>query len=1331
MYRMQTTSSSNKIINNSTKKKNSGSIKLPPIIASNTNSNSLITSKIINDRKGRTDRNTNSSNNVKLSFSKISKNEVSENTSIVSANDKDEWRGSCEENETEEADECAEGLLDYADDVYEDVINYENQIGSVESLDEEEAYETKGERKSSYHKLVRWLTTSIAAGDYSVTSKRKKRLISSGVSMSSSQNDSNDFASKSSKIDKDSRISHHSQPDYQSSLFRSRESESKFMQLVDNSKFRFVKPDNEFLLAGAGEGSVDEEDDEEEEETFTLKYKLSESDSLKDIISDDDDDDIKTKFFTLSAKKKNLLDEHDRDDEEPITEEHEREAKQEKGNSAYKENMLLEEDENGNLIHFEEIRANLKTRVFADRTCEDEPKNGEQARRKARGLKFNPALLLSNYRLKDLFTRDENGWAPIHYCAFRGFRQCISIIHNEVPVMIEYRTKDDRLFTTPFLLAVMSLDLETIKLFIALGANLSARDGLDHDAVQLCTYKQAITLIKFFIELDDPRLKVWNILVRSLESENDYDALATAKTLRLLTDIEPPWTASCYWKPLYRKGITKYITMVLNADFSVEVKIESLETILHIIAPNMVKKAAVEKHDILPILIQLCLHENAVIADLSVQCLISILSVGKYLEQCINTNLLGILINSMSRKRQPLTFKNTLDLMALLLFGHSDFQHEFNLIEKSFLQIVGRFNKNKSKMVSFSLVRVVEKLMVATLAAIRAMCKNNPYTQKILINADAVPGIVLLLKKTRYLTIQELTASTLWTIGGKSFQNLWRIAESIGVKVLVEFVESHSEILEFIGADGLAILNSAPLGVHDAFNACSGTQVLTRLMVRTTDRRTLLATIRAIRHSCYKSALIKHPGNQKLAVGDYTVQGCVNLLLDIINSCNFKDPILIKAECIMALGSMALVNTASLQELLNNKSFSFCLAINLLKYEDEDIRALGGQTLAIMCYNMTSTQSEIATFGGIYYCDFKKWMLEAKSDLNKCHFAFQLFTLARVFPDAKPATPAAEGIIQLFEFLSLPSSDDFYKQESITAVLCQACNYIAALCHSRPGVPDSFIAIKTLEHLFNLLTNSFEQTRASAAIACGYLTFHPTAKRWLLRKFRQDTYLLDVLLFYTQDTKCNSVLLENWKYLEYVGLPPKELVNNCRSFHTLSLFKLLALFGRIKIGGMCNLLSEPRPHILTGVEDPHSGVVGTSTVEKDDYEDELVYTDDPPQRKKVISSKSKVGCTLSAEIDTRLTVLLHEPQPIPCLVRLHEERAKKQRDLDEQMMMEKIEKAHDLEEEEEEEEVVDGSDDGVVDGSDDGVVDGGNDGEGDEDGERGIIFLPVDNDAIE
>ena len=74
------------------------------------------------------------------------------------------------------------------------------------------------------------------------------------------------------------------------------------------------------------------------------------------------------------------------------------------------------------------------------------------------------------------------------------------------------------------------------------------------------------------------------------------------------------------------------------------------------------------------------------------------------------------------------------------------------------------------------------KLMIACLAAITAMTKNNYKTQKALVDLGVVPNIMTLLKKTRYLTIQELTASTLWTIGGTDVERLWCIAEAIGVK---------------------------------------------------------------------------------------------------------------------------------------------------------------------------------------------------------------------------------------------------------------------------------------------------------------------------------------------------------------------------------------------------------------------------------------------------------------------------------------------------------------------------------------------------------------------
>ena len=52
--------------------------------------------------------------------------------------------------------------------------------------------------------------------------------------------------------------------------------------------------------------------------------------------------------------------------------------------------------------------------------------------------------------------------------------------------------------------------------------------------------------------------------------------------------------------------------------------------------------------------------------------------------------------------------------------------------------------------------------------------------------------------------------------------------------------------------------------------------------------------------------MVNHPGNQRLAVGDYTVQGCLSNILDLNEKNEFANSELIKAECVVVLASMIL-----------------------------------------------------------------------------------------------------------------------------------------------------------------------------------------------------------------------------------------------------------------------------------------------------------------------------------------------------------------------------------------------------------------------------------------
>lgn len=106
-----------------------------------------------------------------------------------------------------------------------------------------------------------------------------------------------------------------------------------------------------------------------------------------------------------------------------------------------------------------------------------------------------------------------------------------------------------------------------------MGADIGATDAQGHNAIELCAFKQAIDIIEFFLAYADPKLPVFRILVAALASPENSDALAAAKTLRVMTKISPPWTASCYWSELHRHRISKSIGAVISRDYPEEVQV--------------------------------------------------------------------------------------------------------------------------------------------------------------------------------------------------------------------------------------------------------------------------------------------------------------------------------------------------------------------------------------------------------------------------------------------------------------------------------------------------------------------------------------------------------------------------------------------------------------------------------------------------------------------------------------------------------------------------------------------------------------------------------------
>lgn len=577
------------------------------------------------------------------------------------------------------------------------------------------------------------------------------------------------------------------------------------------------------------------------------------------------------------------------------------------------------------LFHF---RAQLRGPLFAMRPCSKPSRGGERRRRKARLVSFDPSVLLTDYRVEDLFEWDAYGWAPIHYAAFRGFCRCLEIMVTEIPILLDFKTNDDRR-STPLMLAVMSADLKTVKCLLDMGASVEALNRLGHGIVELCAFKQYTHILQYLIDKDYPNLPVWWNLVVLLGSDVDSDVLAAAKCLRVMTwkvkdGVNPNW------KPVCDNGFGETIVKVLSSEVFDEAKVEALHTTLNIIARDEVKRLVVS-HDIIPTLIKLLQSSNYLIVQLSANVIRAISEIAEFADAVVASGAMEALVNALKRVRDTQSLVAVVEAIGSIVANKPKFQDLFGDIEGAVEALVALFDGCESRSLLLALTQTVTRLvtghtrnqtlfiragvgpylvylvkvknrdlMMSTLVTIKALAEKNPFAQKALLADGALAPVLQTLKRSRHTSVQEKTVEALWAIAGDDSNERLEIAESIGVRILVEFVLSPSAILNHIGADAIGVLCSAPLGLHDAMAAVGGVEALTTLMRRTDREETLRMAIRGLRFLCYRTGFVVHKRNQETMADCYAIKTFVDLMMDG----NVTE--VIRAEAAYTLGCIAM-----------------------------------------------------------------------------------------------------------------------------------------------------------------------------------------------------------------------------------------------------------------------------------------------------------------------------------------------------------------------------------------------------------------------------------------
>ncbi|XP_071174964.1 ankyrin and armadillo repeat-containing protein-like [Mytilus edulis] len=744
---------------------------------------------------------------------------------------------------------------------------------------------------------------------------------------------------------------------------------------------------------------------------------------------------------------------------------------------------------------------------------------------------------------------ESNGWAAIHNAAHRGFLKSIDFFLSEDQEFIELETRDE-LHMTPFLCSIDGNKIEAVEHLMKAGAKVDTINAHNHGAVELCALKQYIEMLEFLIKLDHTQIPVWKNIIRFLSSESEEEAESAGKCLEILTLGSKADGINPKWEPFYNHGGVTTIVKVAKSSISDEAKIPAFRTLLNIIERNEVKEQIASSGGI-PVFIKLLKSNNHFVVQLAAEILRELAPIPAFAEPITQNNGIPSLVKVLQTIHNPEVLIPVTDCLGNLAEADSKYQSQIGNAQGCMQQIVTLLEENRERELLHALARAVGKIAnddqnnqntfvslgvtvhIVTLTrlknkdvqttaveAIHKLANNNPDTQKIIVS-EKIPELLLkLLKDSRAEQVQEKTALALWALAGTEFDVKRYIAEKIGVNLLVQFCNTLSDNLHYMGSECLGILAQGPLNFQSEISASNGITPL-RKHLGSDKEYIVLSVIRTIRYLCLGVGYVTHKKNQNMIL---QLTGIKSLVALMIHSRSEE----IQIESALTLAAVSLGNQPVLDEIKKYPEFSYVRILKLMYSSDPMVRLLAGLALATFAYNNIAEQKEIADQGGVRFNCFAPF-LQSNDEMYRCLAAFQVVVLARIIPDEEQALSSAAGIKLIVDILQ-----DSMSNETISL----ACDCIARLAHTRAGVPAAIVSIDAVNLLCQQLLSPAEQIRGCASIALGYLSFNHSGERQILNRCRADPYLMRVLLHYTKNCKISPDFLKGWQHYKKVGLPP-------------------------------------------------------------------------------------------------------------------------------------------------------------------------------------------------
>ena len=526
---------------------------------------------------------------------------------------------------------------------------------------------------------------------------------------------------------------------------------------------------------------------------------------------------------------------------------------------------------------------------------------------------------------------DERGWSHIHNAAFHGYIKSIQRFVAASEDQLEFPTNDDRLMT-PLLLAVDNGKLDSVKCLVELGSDLRYMNAQNYSVVELASLKQNVEILVYLIRLDRKDLQLWARLIKFASSDADVEAESAGWMLVKLTELAPDGTLSPNWEAIVDQGCIPATMKIMKSLISDSAKLYMYTVLLNIIQSQKAKEQIVKNGGI-PMSLEMFKTSSRELILAGAKMLCHLSKVQEYVDPMVQHGAIPALIQIWQTSSDQDLLVQVTDTASEIAAASPEHRQTVGSTSGSMLALVALFDSCLSKetkqprallmALTVAVQKIVQdeklnqdsfvdeggssalitlasaknrELQLSAITAIHLLAKDNPYTQKIILEEGGVIPLMALLKRSSVPTVQVCTASALWALAGENIDEQRTMAGMIGVVQLIDFLNAQVEfdILHYIGAEGLAVLAQGPHNKQNVIAHANGVQPLVRLL-RSPKEHIVLSSIRALRYLCVGIGYIPHKENQETVLNSRGIRYLVALMVHSRNE-------LIRVESAVTLG---------------------------------------------------------------------------------------------------------------------------------------------------------------------------------------------------------------------------------------------------------------------------------------------------------------------------------------------------------------------------------------------------------------------------------------------